>query len=40
MSSSDSETESFCSSDDSFVIHDHQEDFGDNEAENGVPNRV
>ena len=36
MSSSDSETEHFCSSEDSFVIPDHQEDFGDGEAENGV----
>ena len=40
MSSSDSETEDFCSSDDSFVISGHQEDFGDSEAESGVPNRV
>jgi len=36
MSSSDLETEHFCSSEDSFVIPDHQEDFGDDEAENGV----
>ena len=40
MSSSDSETEQFCSSEDSFVIPDHQEDFEDSEAENKVPNRV
>ena len=29
MSSSDSETEDFCSSDNAFVISGHQEDFGD-----------
>jgi len=40
MSSSESETEDFCSSDDSFVIYDHQEDFGDSEVENRVPNPV
>ena len=40
MSSSKSETGHFCSSDNSFFIPDHQEDFGDSEAENGVPNRV
>jgi len=40
MISSDSETVEFCSSDDSFVISGHQEDFGDSEAESGVPNRV
>ena len=40
MSSSDSETEDFCSSDNAFVISGHQEDFGDSEAESGVPNRV
>ena len=40
MSSSVSKTEHFCSSDDSFIIPDHQEDFEDSEAENKVPNRV
>ena len=40
MSSSDSETEDFCSSDDSFVIPDHIEDSGDSEVEKRVPNRV
>jgi len=40
MSSSDSETDDFCSCDDSFVIPDHMEDFGDSEAENRVPNRA
>jgi len=30
----------FVSSDDSFIIPDHQEDFEDSEAENKVPNRV
>jgi len=41
MSSSDSETEDFSSDDDdSFVIADHKEDFGDSEVENRVPNPV
>ena len=40
MSSSDLETVEFCSSDDSFVISGHQEEFGDSEVENRVSNPV